>query len=200
MFIYFHFYLQPDPTGERAYGTVVYDSAKSAAYAMEKLHGFDYPLGSRILLKFDDSPPYNMPRGGAGGPGVPGEPAPPGAGPAAPNMPPNVKSLVDTIQQATAALQASGYGGLGGAGGLGAVMHGLGAGPFDPSMFSGQLPDSQPLAPSGAECAERLFFVCKAAVNTTPVTSLYTVVLKLLQSGNSFEKLLPKASLFYPHP
>ena len=127
-----------------------------------------------------------------------GEPAPPGAGPAASNMPPNIKSLVDTIQQATAALQASGYGGLGGAGGLGAVMHGLGAGPFDPSMFSGQLPDSQPLAPSGAECAERLFFVCKAAVTTTPVINFTR-----LQSYSPvivFQSCCRKLHCFYPYP
>merc|ERR1719228_2275402 len=43
-----------DETGERVYGTVVYNSPKAAAYALEKLHGFDYPFGSRLLIKFEE--------------------------------------------------------------------------------------------------------------------------------------------------
>lgn len=140
---------QPDMSGERAYGTVVYDNPKSAAYAIEKLHGFDYPLGSRIMIKFDDS----APRGFAGGPrGSFGSGS--SMGGANPNMPSDIKNLVNTIQHATQMLQASGY-----AGSVG--MGSGGSGTFDETLFSGELPPPQPLASSGTPCEERLFFVCK---------------------------------------
>lgn len=79
-----------DATGDGVYGSVVYNTPKAAAYAMEKLHGFDYPLGSSIMIKFDDQNYGNS---------------------AAP-MPSNIKNLVATIQHATQMLAASGYGGV----------------------------------------------------------------------------------------
>ncbi|XP_044752187.1 RNA-binding protein 45 [Coccinella septempunctata] len=45
----------PRPT--TAVASVVYNSPKWAAYALEKLHGFEYPLGTPLLIKPDfDSP------------------------------------------------------------------------------------------------------------------------------------------------
>jgi len=173
---------QPDMSGERAYGTVVYDNPKSAAYAIEKLHGFDYPLGSRIMIKFDESGPVR-PYGG-GQRGSFGSGSSMGASPSQ-NMPSDIKNLVNTIQHATQMLQASGYAAPGGAG-LG--PNGANSN-FDSSMFSGELPPSQPLAPSGTQCQERLFFVCKESRDNPPPHILTDVFGRF---GNLIEVYLMK--------
>jgi len=175
---------QPDMSGERAYGSVVYDNPKSAAYAIEKLHGFDYPLGSRIMIKFDDSAPA---RGfGGGHRGSFGSGSSMGGGgngmPSNPNMPSDIKNLVNTIQHATQMLQASGY----------APSVGMSPGvpsAFDPSMFSGELPAPQPLASSGTQCEERLFFVCKNSRDNPPAHILTDVFGRF---GNLIEAYLMK--------
>jgi len=172
-----------DATGEKIYGSVVYDTPKAAAYAMEKLHGFDYPLGSKIMIKFEDNS-Y-------------------GSGNYAANasMPPDIKNLVTTIQHATQMLQASGYaapveglgGGMGGMGtmgmgGMGGGMSGMGGGGMashnhsmqqqesssvEPSMCSDWLASNLPqgpvsLAATGSPCEMRLFFVCKESRESPP--------------------------------
>jgi len=156
---------QLDPSGERALGTVVYNSPKSAAFAIEKLHGFDYPLGSRIMIKFDDSP-MEFNSGGRGGLGgnshnmnmsgyMDGNTSDGGNNN---NMPNDIKNLVNTIQHATQKLQSIGY----------SCPTNMSSGSFkviesalDPSMCSATLPEPKPLAPSGSPGAKRLFFVCK---------------------------------------
>jgi len=49
-----------DQKSRQCYATTVYNSAPAAAYAKEKLHGFEYPPGHRLIVKFDsvqqDSP------------------------------------------------------------------------------------------------------------------------------------------------
>lgn len=37
----------------RGIGTVVYNNPQWAAYALEKLHGFEYPPGYRLIVKPD---------------------------------------------------------------------------------------------------------------------------------------------------
>lgn len=37
----------------RCQATVVYNNAQAAAYAKEKLHGFEYPPGQRLIVKYD---------------------------------------------------------------------------------------------------------------------------------------------------
>jgi len=179
---------RPDGRGRdrqnKAFGTVVFNNPQSATYAKEKLHGFEYPPGHRLIVKFDDLPsqgynigppaPYNM------GPPRPQTYLPPPPGPpggyalhAAPRMPPpgpppnhhhqprqniptDLQSLADTIAQATSLIQAAGY-----------------APPshpqpnmqppgetYDPSYCSVKLPAPQPLAPMDSVVAERLFIVC----------------------------------------
>ena len=44
-----------DPKTRQCYATVVYNSLQSAAYAKEKLHGFEYPPGQRLIVKFEAS-------------------------------------------------------------------------------------------------------------------------------------------------
>jgi hypothetical protein len=35
----------------------VYNNAQAAAYAKEKLHGFEYPPGQRLIVKYDHFAP-----------------------------------------------------------------------------------------------------------------------------------------------
>merc|ERR1712142_991297 len=57
---------RPDGRGRdrqnKAFGTVVFNNPQSATYAKEKLHGFEYPPGHRLIVKFDDLPSqgYNV--------------------------------------------------------------------------------------------------------------------------------------------
>jgi len=137
---------------ERGYGTVIYNNPNSAAYAIEKLCGFDYPLGSRIMIKFDDSAP---PRGG-GNSGFDGQ----GQG-STPNLPSDIKTLVNTIQHATQMLKQAGYGDYSNVGPEAPMV-------FDPSMFTGNLPPSQPMADPSSDCAKRLFIVFKECRGDPP--------------------------------
>lgn len=148
---------QADMSGERAYGSVIYNTPKAASYAIEKLHGFDYPLGSRIMLKFDDGPmPSNYHGRGTGAYGTGGTAARHG-------MPADIKNLVSTIQHATQMLQASGY-----APPSGGSWSSPQEAPLDPNMCSADLPPVQPLATIGTAVAMRLFFVCKDARDNPP--------------------------------
>jgi len=139
-----------DRNSERGYGTVIYNNPNSAAYAIEKLCGFDYPLGSRIMLKFDDSAPSR----GGGNSGFAGANS-------TPNLPSDIKTLVNTIQHATQMLQQAGYGDYSNVQGDAPMV-------FEPSMFSGNLPPSQPKADPSAECAKRLFIVFKECRGDPP--------------------------------
>ncbi|KAG7175307.1 RNA-binding protein 45-like [Homarus americanus] len=63
----------------RGVATVVYNNIQSATYAKEKLHGFEYPPGQRLIVKFDshhDMPPGPPPMmsGAPGGPPFAGLP------------------------------------------------------------------------------------------------------------------------------
>ncbi|XP_069948807.1 RNA-binding protein 45 isoform X4 [Cherax quadricarinatus] len=61
----------------RGVATVVYNNTQSATYAKEKLHGFEYPPGQRLIVKFDSH--HDMPPGPP--PMIPGAPGgPPFAG------------------------------------------------------------------------------------------------------------------------
>jgi hypothetical protein len=42
-----------DQKTRQCYATVVYNSPQAAAYAKEKLHGFEYPPGHRLIVKFE---------------------------------------------------------------------------------------------------------------------------------------------------
>jgi len=150
-----------DPSGERNYGTVIYDKPQAAAYALEKLHGMDYPIGSRVMIKFDEDPYSSMMNSGTSA-----------------NVPPHVASLVSTIQHANQMLSASGYSVLPN-GSLvdGATRSGSSANPPLPPL---PLPDysstsdvlaqypPQPMAPPTTPCQQRLFFVCKDTRDIPP--------------------------------
>jgi len=165
----------------KSVGTVVFNNPQSATYAKEKLHGFEYPPGHRLIVKFEENanhhnnyhapPPlaYNMqhiPRATQGfiAP-PPGHPAayplaprlpgpPPGPPPVRQNLPTDLQSLADTIAQATSLIQAAGYANNGPPAGNSVPET------YDPSYCSVKLPAPQPLAPTDSPVAERLFIVC----------------------------------------
>jgi len=148
---------EQDPRGDRVYGTAVYNNNNSAAYALEKLHGFDYPSGSRIMIKFDDS---GAPR--VGGAAAVGEA---GAGPAAGPLPAEIKTLVNTIKHATDMLNQAGYGDTVSVPGAGAATSLV----FNPdTMFSGSLPPPQPILRGTTTSAQRLFVVFKECRGDAP--------------------------------
>ncbi|XP_066975232.1 RNA-binding protein 45 isoform X1 [Macrobrachium rosenbergii] len=64
---------QVPPHQARGVATVVYNNPQSATYAREKLHGFEYPPGQRLIVKFDyhDMPPGPPPPMMGGAPGGP---------------------------------------------------------------------------------------------------------------------------------
>lgn len=121
----------------RGFFTVVYNNPQSATYAKEKLHGFEYPPGHRMVVKFDSSfdPNYRSSQAGGGGgvsgyvgaPRYPMAPPPhiqqqqpqqqPQPGNGQHQAPPRVGGiqtdqlahLTETIANATALLQAAGY-------------------------------------------------------------------------------------------
>ena len=43
-----------DRQNNKALGTVVFNNPQSATYAKEKLHGFEYPPGHRLIVKFEE--------------------------------------------------------------------------------------------------------------------------------------------------
>ncbi len=123
--------------GGKGLFTVVYNNPQSATYAKEKLHGFEYPPGHRMVVRFDQSfdgqggqghgghSHYGSPQMGYNRGGVPPPPggfvrgamAPPAAPAAAAaatggrpaNLQNDLAHLTETIANATALLQAAGY-------------------------------------------------------------------------------------------
>jgi len=80
-----------DRQNNKAFGSVVFNNPQSATYAKEKLHGFEYPPGHRLIVKFEEmysvgpppphhyrpqhggylAPPPQAPHNGYGAPPVP---------------------------------------------------------------------------------------------------------------------------------
>lgn len=50
---YCQFRLEGRPRPNRGVASVVYKTAQAAAYALDKIHGLEYPPGSRVILKPD---------------------------------------------------------------------------------------------------------------------------------------------------
>jgi len=121
----------------RSVGTAVYTNHRAAAYAKNKLHGFEYPPGERLIVKFEGREPnlqyQQMSR-------QPRESTPR-------KCPPDLQSLADKIAQATNLIQA-------------ATINDSPRFSYDPSYCSIALPAPQPLAPTDSNVAERLFVVC----------------------------------------
>ncbi|XP_037076216.1 LOW QUALITY PROTEIN: RNA-binding protein 45-like [Pollicipes pollicipes] len=174
--------LRRDRKSGQGFASVQFSSIQSAAYAKEKLHGFEYPPGHRLIVKFDPGhdimmgqhsmmpPPPMMPR-------MPMMP-PPQHGAARPsgNLQTDLAHLAETIAQATSLIQAAGINphGAGADANAGSPMSGASALPpgptgmvmfehYDPTYCSAKLPAAQPLAALDSTVAERLFIVCNPA-------------------------------------
>ncbi|XP_021956223.1 RNA-binding protein 45 isoform X2 [Folsomia candida] len=163
---------------KQCYATVVYNSAQAAAHAKEKLHGFEYPPGHRLIVRFDASDSSSRsgsgllgtPQSGAvryitgsgmngsgGHSGAPSALGPPLVARGGANMTPDLAVLAETIAQATSMFnQAAGL--------TGAPIshsHSQSGESYDPSYCSVKLPSPQPLAPIDSPVLERLFVVCQ---------------------------------------
>ncbi|XP_034255901.1 RNA-binding protein 45 isoform X3 [Thrips palmi] len=156
-------HLKSDPRSRMSRGTatVVYHKASQAAYAKDKLHGFEYPPGQRLIVKEDPSVRS-------------GDPLSPSRALAARattavapsvDIQSNLATLVDTLAQATSMIQAAGLAvpaltparaALAATGGLSPTIRPAN----DPNYCSAKLPAAQPLAHIESEVKERLFIVC----------------------------------------
>ncbi|XP_018320723.1 RNA-binding protein 45 [Agrilus planipennis] len=122
----------------RCFATVVYNSHQSAAYAKEKLHGFEYPPGSRLIVKpeIEQRSFFDQPKE------IPNPLANKG-----------ILELAETIAKATTLLQA--------AKGIPGISDLLPeSSKLSNTVCNVSLPDPQPLADIDAECITRCFIVC----------------------------------------
>lgn len=152
-------HLAGDPRNHRAFGLAVYSSPNAASYARQKLHGFEYPPGERLIVKpADHSRTFHKshPRGGHqqhGGHqhqqqnGFGSHSSPAGLS----YSPSDLKTLADSIAQATSLIKAASFNDS---------PPGGGGDCYDPSYCSVQLPSPRPLAPMDSTVVERLFVVC----------------------------------------
>ena len=152
--------------------TAVYNNPQSATYAKEKLHGFEYPPGCRIVVRFEDNnggqhQMYNRSNKSQ-------------QNNSRPNFQNDLAHLTETIANATALLQAAGYNANAAetpkvtptavTAPVATPSSSADGSTYDPSYCSVKLPAPQPLAAMDSEVAERLFVVC------TPVPpQLYTL-------------------------
>jgi RNA recognition motif-containing protein len=136
----------------RSQFNVVYNNPQSAAYAKEKLHGFEYPPGQRIVVKFDFADAMGPPR-----------PPPRRPGPPQIHNQTDLAHLTETIANATALLQAAGYPtnqSNPNMASTDSTTSMMGGDTYDPAYCSVKLPPPQPLASMDSVVAERLFIVC----------------------------------------
>uniref|UniRef100_A0A1B6D106 RRM domain-containing protein n=1 Tax=Clastoptera arizonana TaxID=38151 RepID=A0A1B6D106_9HEMI len=152
---------------------VRYETHQAASFAMEKLNGFEYPLGKRIIVKPDieDIGEGSRMHGSV----VPGKRDSMGFAAhnrrplsvQAPQYTAEILSLTKALAAATDVIKAAG---------LRAPTTGIpqeGEGLYDPHYCSAKLPPSQPLAPNSIKTEERLFIVCQPGV--PPMTALWDV-------------------------
>ena len=84
------------PSAHRIVGLAVYTSPAAAAYARKKLHGFEYPPGQRLIVRYEEGGVYiSTPS--------PAASTPPPSLP----LPGDLQSLADSIAHATSLLQAA---------------------------------------------------------------------------------------------
>ncbi|KAF2893239.1 hypothetical protein ILUMI_12930 [Ignelater luminosus] len=137
--------LEGRPRPVRSIATVVYANAQAASYACEKLHGFEYPPGSRLIVK----PEYDAPRGFS-------EHSTSTSVSRTTPSKPDLLQLAETIAQATSIIQAAGI-----SPDLLQSRIGLGeSSRKNDTPCSVKLPDKKPLAGVDAQCEARCFIVC----------------------------------------
>ncbi|KAB7493749.1 RNA-binding protein 45 [Armadillidium nasatum] len=148
----------------RGVANVVYNNIQSATYARDKLHGFEYPPGQRLIVKLDGHSHHDMPQcSGAPSLALVSANAGGGARPPPNNIQQDLATqLAETIAQATSLIQAAGLSQQGGSSGamIGSPSSGGVGETYNPSYCSVKLPPPQPLAPVDSQVVERLFIVC----------------------------------------
>ena len=148
--------LYRDVRNNRAVGGAVYTNARSASYARDKLHGFEYPPGERLIVKFDTG--SGSENGGAWhgagpppGPPMYGGPGQFGGG----SM--GSENGVMTATQMMRNVQLSPPGPA-------ALPSGPAPYIYDPAYCSIALPPPQPLSHRECPVVERLFLVCSPSL------------------------------------
>ncbi|XP_044728103.1 RNA-binding protein 45 [Chrysoperla carnea] len=131
---------QPRGRGPRGQALVVYSNPQAAAYAREKLHGFEYPPGARLIIRpdYDQQFVRNNDKFDASA-----------ASGSNRNVQSDLAHLADTIAQATKLIKAAGL-----------TPEALMSSTGDNSFCSVNLPPTQPLAPIDAPVEARCFIVC----------------------------------------
>ncbi|XP_050301976.1 RNA-binding protein 45 isoform X2 [Anthonomus grandis grandis] len=150
----------------RAVGEVVYTSYQWAAHALEKLHGFEYPPGFRLIVK----PIYDMAPNRRGGPferdGLGrnnkmddrrGDSA-------------DLLNIAESIAQATSIIQKAG---LDPAAILNLKALNSGSGYQDTVRCNVDLPDQKPLANIDDECVARCFVVCSVPLPNSVLRDVF---------------------------
>jgi len=136
-------HLAGDPRNQRAFGLAIYSSPSAANYARQKLHGFEYPPGERLIVKPQIPSSVDHSRT------FPSHHHPPQQNGLTPSYrASDLKSLADSIAQATNLIKAA------------SLSDSQPNDCYDPSYCSVKLPPPQPLAPMDSTVAERLFVVC----------------------------------------
>ncbi|XP_031785024.1 RNA-binding protein 45 [Nasonia vitripennis] len=141
----------------RGQATVVYTNPNAAAYAREKFHGFEYPLGHRMIVKPDLT--GALPQKPGLKQGIPSNNITTPGGVVAART--DLAQLAETIAQATSLIQQAG----------------LTAPIIDPSIC--KLPPMQPMASIDADVAKRCFIVCGP-----PVPPIYAMKDAFCRFGN----------------
>jgi len=132
---------QHDPRNNRSVGKAVYTNPRAASYAKNKLHGFEYPPGERLIVKFEGCDKNLQYHHGPPPPRQNYHPTPQ-------NYPQELHSLAETLAHATHLIQTAN------------LHESPRYSSYDPSYCSIALPAPQPLAPTDSSVAERLFVVC----------------------------------------
>nr|AOV81546.1 development regulated RNA-binding protein [Artemia sinica] len=170
------------PRDQRMVVVAVYTSVSAATYAKEKLHGFEYPPGHRLIVKYDALLPgekFRKPEWeSAIAPSSMDSVAAaqslisrltssnPGGNQVLPGRTTDLAQIAESFIQAATVLQSAGISTKGPITSLPGSSDGRVATPtmtetYDPSYCSARLPPPQPLASVDAEVAERLFIVCQ---------------------------------------
>ncbi|CAH0557179.1 unnamed protein product [Brassicogethes aeneus] len=141
---YCHVNYEGRPRPTRAVAEVAYTSPQSAAHAREKLHGFEYPMGFRLIVRPEQDNRPNV-----------------FAGRSLDKPKPDILQIAETIAQASSLIQAAGFSpdilqaklGLGNKSNPGTSMD------LD-IQCSVKLPERKPLAKIDDETVARCFIVC----------------------------------------
>lgn len=131
-----------DQHSGRSIGTVVYSSPEKAAYASEKLHGFEYPPGFRLIVKLDDGGSSDNPNRNSSGRGSSGN--------GGPNMPHQGDSLNASLAKYSGGSSGSGI-------------------PKMSELCSVPLPEVKPLADIDSDVGARCFIVCTPPPPPLPI-------------------------------